>query len=205
MGLQFLKVKVVANIDSPLYAQASHMQEVLLKWKSTLRKEKRKLQAKRLEALSNEPLSLEEVTQLVDSDTVWEDFDDICTRAKRGEPITTAALNRCSLLIAATILFKSWQRPGAIANCTFTELKAAKLVTEGGRKVYIVSVHDHKTGRSGTAKLVLDGVDFNRLRQYILCIRPLQDLEKKSEFVVVLCNCKQLDKLATKIRTLGSG
>ena len=95
------------------------------------------------------------MTQLVDCDRVWEDFDDICTRAKRGEPIATAALNRCSLLIAANILYKSWQRPGAIANCTFTELKAAKLVTQDGKKVYIISVHNHKTGRSCTAKLVL--------------------------------------------------
>ena len=88
------------------------------------------MSAKRLEALS----SLEEVTQLVECDEAWENFEEICTRAKPGEPVATEALNRCSVLMATTILYKSWQRPGAIANCTCDELKAAKLVTQNGTK-----------------------------------------------------------------------
>ena len=134
MGLKFFKVAVASDLHSPLYTKACHMQEVLLQWKATLRKEKRKLSVKRLEALSSEPLSLEEVTQLVECDEAWENFDEICTRAKRGEPVATEALNRCSALMATTILYKSWQRPGAIANCTCDELKAAKLVTQNGTK-----------------------------------------------------------------------
>ena len=68
----------------------------------------------------------------------------------------------------------------------------------------VVCVHDHKTGREGTAKLVLDGVDFNRLRQYIVCVRPLQDSENSSKFVIVLSGGKQLNKVATRIRRLGN-
>ena len=67
----------------------------------------------------------------MDSDEVWTDFDDICTRTKRGEVVSNAAVNRCSLVITAAILVESWQRPSAITNCTFNELKAAKLVTRG--------------------------------------------------------------------------
>jgi len=37
---------------------------------------------KQLEALSKKPPTLEEVTQLVDCDKVWVDFDEVCTRAK---------------------------------------------------------------------------------------------------------------------------
>jgi len=72
-------------------------------------------------------------------------------------------------------------------------------VTQEGAKVhvYMISVHDHKIGREGTTKLVLDGVDFNRLRQYFICERPLQDPHEQSKFVVVLCGSKQLGKIAT--------
>ena len=129
------------------------MQEVLKQWKATLQKEKRKLRVKQLEALSNEPPTLEEVTQLVDCDKVWVDFDEVCTRAKCSEPVGMAALNWCSLLMTATTSYKSYmyQRPGAIANCTFDELEAAKLVIWEGAKVhvYMISVHDHRLGGRG--------------------------------------------------------
>ena len=51
MGLQFLKVRVVKDPHSPLYAKATHIEEVLQQWKKSLRKEKRKLRARRMEAL----------------------------------------------------------------------------------------------------------------------------------------------------------
>jgi len=99
MGLKFFKVAVASDLHSPLYIKACHVQEVLLQWKATLCKEKRKLSAKRLEALS----SLEEVTQLVECDEAWENFEEICTRAKHGDPVATEAVNCCSVLMATTI------------------------------------------------------------------------------------------------------
>lgn len=41
--------------------------------------------------------------------------------------------------------------------------------------VYIVNVHDHKTGREGNANLLLERDDFNQLEQYRICTCPLQD------------------------------
>ena len=53
------------------------------------------------------------------------------------------------------------------------ELKAAKLVSQEGKTVVIISVVEHKTGQERYTKLL--GIDYQRLQQYMKCVRLLQD------------------------------
>ena len=81
------------------------------------------------------------------------DLDDADLRAvERGESISTTLLNDVTILLATCILFKNWQRPGAVANVTLDEFKQAKLLTKGSPPVYLLSVREHKTAVEGYAK-----------------------------------------------------
>ena len=57
-----------------------------------------------------------------------------------GDGISDYELHLCSIVVATTILYKSWQQPGAICNPTLDKLKAAKMVVKDGKTVIIISV-----------------------------------------------------------------
>lgn len=60
--------------------------------------------------------------------------------------LLTALLNRSVVVLAASILFKNWQRP---ENMTLQEFRMAKLVPKKEDvygPTYIVSMSEHKTG-----------------------------------------------------------
>ena len=59
----------------------------------------------------------------------------------------------------------------AVCNVTLEELKATKLVSQENKTV--VTVVEHITGREGHTKLL--GIDYQRLQQYLKCVRLLQD------------------------------
>ena len=83
-------------------------------------------------------LSLDEVNQLVECAQMWEEFDDICRQCRKGgDGISDNELHLCS--IVTTILYKSWQRPGAICNATLDKIKAAKMVVKDAKTVIIIS------------------------------------------------------------------
>ena len=85
-------------------------------------------------------LSLNEVNQLVECSLMWEEFDDICRQCRRGgDCISKYELHLCSIVVATTILYKSWQRPGAICNATLDKIKAAKMVVKDAKTVIIIS------------------------------------------------------------------
>ena len=88
---------------------------------------------------------------------MWGEFDNIChaCRKGRGGSISDNELDLCSVIIATNILYKSWQRAGAVCNATLEELKAARMVIQKGRTVVIIGVAEHKTGWERHAKLLL--------------------------------------------------
>ena len=52
-------------------------------------------------------------------------------------------LDLCTLAVAALLLYKSWQCPGAVCNCTMTDYRNAQLVLGAGHKgedVLVISV-----------------------------------------------------------------
>jgi len=56
-------------------------------------------------------------------------------------------MDHCTKAVAALLLNTSWQRPGAVVNCTMGEYRSARLVLrEGGNgaNVFVMSVKQHK-------------------------------------------------------------
>ena len=104
-ALRFLRVEVLKGAPHPeSMEKAGHMLEVLQGWKSTLRKQKRKLRKKRLEELSCQDLSLDEVNGLIENAELWRKFESVCSRAQRDETISTSILDDATILLAASIL-----------------------------------------------------------------------------------------------------
>lgn len=203
-ALRFLRVEVLnPNTNQELTEKATHMQGVLHGWKTTLRKGKRKLQKKRLEDLSNQDLSLEKINQMVDNESLWREFDSVCYQVRRGETLSTSVLNDVTILLAASILFKNWQRPGAVCNTTLEEFRHAKLVPrERDSPLYLLSVKDHKTALEGYAKLVLNTTDHARVLQYKATVRKFQDVDS-SPLLFVMCGGQCLTKLSNCIQRFG--
>lgn len=49
----------------------------------------------------------------------------------------------CLAMVMLSMLYESWQRPGAVRNCKLIELHNGTLVDN---IIYIVTVAEHKTG-----------------------------------------------------------
>lgn len=105
LAAKFVQVVLLQKDPDPtLQNKLSSVLTDMLCWKATLRKEKRKKRTGRLEALSAEKLDLDEVNRHIDCDKVWEDYMDVCRRAKLGEKVSDKELNMSTIAIATTIL-----------------------------------------------------------------------------------------------------
>ena len=206
-ALRFMKVEVLFGEESEgLHLRASHMLELIAGWKSTLRKQKRKLRKKRLQELSCQDLKLEEINELLENTALWQEFDNTCTRTKQGETLAKERLNQCSVTLAASILYKNWQRPGAIANATLEEFSACKLMQQKDGKapsVYVMCVKEHKTAQDGYARVLLEGIDYSRILLYKNTVRKCLDPDGTSTNLFVLSGSRPLTKLSSRIQSLG--
>ena len=124
---------------------------------------------KRLEDLSEQDLSLDEITAVVDNSDLWLKFSENVDLAKHREPVSDEDLKLVMVIVMISVTLVSYSRPSAIANCTVDEYRNA-VTCEGST---IIKVHSHKTGSKGSAKLTIDEHLTDRLRLYFTYIRPL--------------------------------
>ena len=82
---------------------------------------------------------------MLDCKLIWTHFNQTCLEAERGEPIAANRLDQATIVLAGSLLYKNWQRPGGVANATVQEFEAAKVVGRGEELVYVMSVEHHKT------------------------------------------------------------
>ena len=61
-SLKYYKTHILKDANTPEQAKADLILTAVQGWECTLRKDKRKVRAKRIEDLSNEGLSLDEIT-----------------------------------------------------------------------------------------------------------------------------------------------
>ena len=180
-ALRFVKVVVIRDAYDPMYAQATGTIELISVWKTTLRRQKSILREKRLSELSSETLSRAEITSLLDCNPLWVHFDETCKAAECNTPaLTTAKLDQASVVLAGSLLYKNWQRPGAIVNATLTEFENANVVRTGDETVFVMKVVDHKTGSKGTANVVVEKTDHARIALYIDTVRKVQNTGNSS-------------------------
>lgn len=71
-------------------------------------------------------------------------------------------VNYCGVALAGSILYKNWQRLGAVVNVTVREFDEAKVVFHGGKPNYILYVEHHRTALEGFAIVVLEPIDHAR-------------------------------------------
>ncbi len=149
-----------------LEGQARRMDETIASFKRTLCKFKYKRVEQRLEELSETPLDVEEVMQVVDNPVMWREFQEVIDKITSEEEVEPRQLELCTTAIATLLLFKSWQRPRAVCNLTVAEYKNARLVLgegPGGTDVFVMSAREHKTGIKGPARLMLTNDDVPKL------------------------------------------
>ena len=138
-------------------------------WKKTLRSAKRSLQIKRMEETSEMNMNLEEITAVVDNPRMWTKFSDVVSRAKHRENVAESELKLAMGIVMLTVKLKSFQRPGAVTNCTIREYRNAEKCGD----TTVINVYNHKTGNQGAAKLTMDAKLSSRLLLYFKYIRPL--------------------------------
>ena len=202
-ALRFVKVVVIHDAYDPMYAQATGTIELISVWKTTLRRQKSILREKRLSKLSSETLSLAEITSLLDCNPLWVHFDETCKAAECNTPsLTTAKLDQASVALAGSLLYKNWQRPGAIVNATLTEFDNANVVRTGDETVFVMKVVDHKTGSKGTANLVVEKTDLARITLYIDTVRKVQNTGNSS-LLFLLTGGRRVGNLSSRLKALG--
>ena len=99
----------------------------------------------------------------------------MCITAERREPLATSRLDQCAVALAGSVLYKNWQRPGAVCNATLRQIAEAKVMAREGLSLYVMSIELHNTSMEGYAKVVLEGLDHSRITHYIHMLRPLED------------------------------
>ena len=106
-----------------VYGKAMKIADRLTVWRANLRKKRSKLQTARLEKQSAKKhhVTLEEVNKMLSCKQIWEDFAGVVDSLRKGLPVKNQELNLCTTIIAALLIFRSWQRPGAAMNATLDE------------------------------------------------------------------------------------
>lgn len=164
--LKFLKC---THRDLDFKTEAQDAECRIRTWKTILRKEKQKLNAHRIEKASDADMSLNAITEVVDNQEMWTRFNRTIQQLKGGAELSDAALKTAMGSVMVATVLKSYQRPGALCNCTVAEYWEATSV-DG---VLVIRVKDHKTSQyHGTAKLTLDRELQERLRLYFKYVRP---------------------------------
>ena len=202
-GLRFLRVDVLADDrGSHVFQKAQQASESIAGWKATIRKEKGRRRVQKLEELSSSKFTLDDVERALRTPAIWDDFAQTTRNVECGREVTSSELNRATIVLAALLTFLSWQRPGAAANATLREFKHIEQHrVESGEMMSVLRVVNHKTGVSGSAKLVLTPADFSKLEAYVRVIRPQIDVSNSCLHLLCLRgrddSAKQVSKFST--------
>ena len=201
-AMRFIKFHVVVQESHPLYPKLTLADNMVVGWKKTLRKEKRRRRKVRLQNLSAQDLSLKEVTALLENKPIWEHFNSTCMAAERGETVSAKSLDQAAVVVAASLLYKNWQRPGAVKNATVKEFEESRVMRGGC--LYAMHVENHKTAVEGVAKVMMDSVDHGRVLQYMDTVRGVQLGKNECDLLFVLCGGKCLGNLSSKLKCVGA-
>ena len=154
--------------DGRLASQIGNVELHIGKWKKVLRAEKQQLQATRIEKLADQDIDLKAITDVVDNPRVWSRFDSVIEALQKGEGLSDVELKVAMGTVAITLVLESYQRPGAVCNCTIEEYRNAVICDD----IWVIRVHDHKTSKHGTAKLLMDPEMKGRVDDYFQLVRP---------------------------------
>lgn len=200
-ALRFFRLELLKDdTNNALHMKSLQMTETIKGWKATLRKQKTRKRIQRLEELSSdaEALSLESVEAIIHCDSMWDDFTTIADRLGKGLSASDSELNRCTVMVATVLTFRSWQRPGAAYNLTLDEWEKRSETGDG----VVIKVLKHKTGLSGSARVVLTPGDYSKVLAYATTMRLFLDPENKSPYLLCLSGGRQMANFNSRFKTL---
>ena len=122
------------------------------------------------------------------------------TKAKHRKYITGLHLRVVVVWLAGALMLSNHQRPGAIANATMAEYRAAKTTTVGRATYKTFPVANHKTGTTGRAKLTASSVLCKFLDNFVNHLRPLLP---DSPLLFPNRDGKPIDHLSRQVQNLG--
>ena len=110
-----------------------------------------------------------DVNAIKDCSDLWRDVDRMISAIRdESHKVTSSHLKMVTGAMVGLILAQSAQRPSAVMGATLGEYERATFV-DG---VWVINVHEHKTGQQGPARLTMDDDDKRRLDDYVLYVRP---------------------------------
>ncbi len=89
-------------------------------------------------------------------------------------------------MLASLLTFRSWQRPGAVANITMEDWRNRELKTADGKICSVIKVIRHKTAVHGAARIVLTNADVSKVDRYVRSIRPHLISDDETEHLLCL-------------------
>ena len=185
-------VKKRATIDDAV--------ERISSWKRVWRKAKGKSRLIRL-AESMESCPEPDVNAIKHCDALWKDVDKVISALRDDtHEVTSGQLKLVTGAMVGLILAQSAQRPSAVMGATLGEYERATFV-DG---VWVINVHEHKTGQQGPARLTMEHDDKRRLDDYVLYVRPGLDPLNEHNKLFSLSGGRPLEntgKLLAKIET----
>lgn len=203
-ALRYAQCMIFGEEDAQLHVRCAQIEQRIKNWKTTLRKGKRLHQEEIMEEFSSKPMSLSEVSMVVESKAMWQRYANITQRMRRGEEVSKEDAKICVMAVASLLLFSGWQRPGAVENCTLEEFGRRRLVQDSsGNKTIVIRVLKHKTALSGPAKLVVDFQHIEKLLTYVSVVRPFLDPEGRSPLLLVRQGGIPLTQTSRHIREMG--
>jgi hypothetical protein len=145
--------------------------ERISSWKRVWRKAKGKGRLIRL-AESMESCPEPDVNAIKRCDALWTDVDQVISALRDDtHEVTSGQLKLVTGAMVGLVLAQSAQRPSAVMGATLAEYERATFI-DG---VWVINVHEHKTGRQGPARLTIDQDDKERLDNYVMFVRPALD------------------------------
>ncbi len=148
-ALKHYNLEVIDEDDYMLAGKLGRALDHLSTIKTALWPGKQQKRHAQMEALSNTPLSLEDISAVVDNVDIWVHFDRTAQDCKRGKVVSNHDLTLTTAALAALLTFKNWQRPGAAANLKVSEVNQATQVDVQGQQLLVIKVKN--TRRESTA------------------------------------------------------
>ena len=109
--------------------------------------------------------------------------------------------NFCTIALGGLLLYSSWQRPGAIENCTLEEFQNRQCIKgRDGEETVVISVKTHKTAAARSAKLVVDIVQIKKLLQYVDVVRPILDPQGEERSLLIRDGPRPVTQLSRQIQ-----
>lgn len=171
-ALKYLRLKFYENDN--LIKKISHVDDILSRWKYTLRREKKKKNHERVQMLADSSkLDVDKLRKFVNNTRMWTKFNSIISQCKNKTIPSEDSLKFSVSAVTLVSLFGSWQRPGAVKNLTVSQYKSGTML-DG---TYVVNITNHKTGVGGVANLMFKDEVKQRVDDYLEYIRPHLILE----------------------------